>query len=62
MECKGFECFLGVAIRKFNSLISRKDFLAIDEINLSDGVAVLLFENSKCTVDKFGRVEWMGLL
>lgn len=58
MENKGFECFLGVAIRKLNSLISREDFLSIDEISLSDGVAVLLFKSGKCTVDKFGRVNW----
>ena len=57
-----FKFFLPVAMRKLNDLLRRGDFRAIEDINFLDFTVIIRFKTTRCKIDKFGRVEWMGLL
>ncbi|PHS02434.1 MAG: hypothetical protein COA78_21170 [Blastopirellula sp.] len=52
------EIYIRVARVKITTLIKREDFLCI--IDSTDQNITLEFESDRCTVNKWGRVDWIS--
>ena len=53
--------FIGVALKKLNMLIKQEDFIEITSLIEVKGitVAVIKFKTKQCTINNFGRVNWL---
>jgi hypothetical protein len=49
--------YIGVARRKITRLIAERECLGI--IDSDDEKVTIRFSSNSCTVDKWGRVEWL---
>jgi hypothetical protein len=55
------DSFINAGIRKLNALIQRDDFKSIESVTNVDGVIVVSinFNDTKCTLNSFGRCDWL---